>query len=241
MSGKGWPSGLDRLRTFITAEYAVLSAIAVASALVFVFLRLADVAAGGDTHTLDSSVIAWFRAPDDPSQMIGPYAFREAVRDITALGSFSVLTIIVVLTALFLLLTRQAGAALLVVVSVVGGSVLSQWLKAFFDRPRPDYSAIAAEMSASFPSGHAMLSAVTYLTLGALLSRFTEHRRLRTFYLTAAIVLTLLVGVSRVVLGVHYPSDVIAGWALGAAWAVLCSTIAYVLSRRSAALPPGDA
>lgn len=222
---------LGRLRTFITGEYIALAAVALGCALLFVFLRLTSVATGSDTHALDIAIIEMFRAPDDPSQMIGSYRVQEAVRDITALGSFAVLTIVVLLATAFLLLTRQRAAALLMLVSVLGGTVLSEWLKEIFARPRPEYSTIAAEMSASFPSGHAMLSAITFLTIGALLSRFTESGRLRGFYAGAAIVLTALVGVTRVMLGVHYPSDVLAGWALGAAWAIGCSTAAYFFVR----------
>lgn len=220
-----------RLRAFITGEYIALAVIVLACALLFAFLRLADIATGGDTHSLDIAIIEMFRAPGDPAQMIGSFWVQEAVRDVTALGSFSVLTIIVLLAVAFLLLTRQYAAALLVLVSVLGGTFLSEWLKEVFARPRPEYSTIAAEMSASFPSGHAMLSAITYLTIGALLSRFTQSRRLRGFYIGAAIVLTVLVGVTRIALGVHYPSDVLAGWALGAAWAIGWSTAAYFMAR----------
>ena len=116
----------------------------------------------------------------------------------------------------------KRGAAFLVVVAVVGGMLLSTGLKLGFERPRPDLVPHGARVyTASFPSGHAMLSAVTYLTLGALLARVQERRRVKAFFIGLAVVLTLLVGVSRVYLGVHWPSDVLAGWCVGAAWAVL--------------------
>jgi undecaprenyl-diphosphatase len=129
-------------------------------------------------------------------------------------------------------MTRQAHAALLVAVSVIGGSILSNLLKTFFDRPRPEFSTITEALSASFPSGHAMLSAVTYLTLGALLARLSPRLEVKAFFYGVAVVLTVLVGISRVLLGVHYPSDVLAGWALGAAWALGATAVASLLRRR---------
>ncbi len=221
-----------RIRDFVITEYIVLIAIAIASALVFWFFEFADDVTEGDTHLVDTAILEMFRAPDDPSQMIGPFWYQEAVRDITALGSFSLLALIVTFAVIHLLLLRKVGAAVLVGVSIISGSIAISLLKSGFDRPRPDFSAITEELSASFPSGHAMASAVTFLTLGALLSRFTDHWRLKIFYFAAAVVLTMLVGTSRVLLGVHYPSDVIAGWALGAAWALLWTAIASFLRHR---------
>lgn len=224
---------IRRVREFVVTEYAVLIAIGIASAFAFGFIQVADEVTEGETHDLDIAILELFRAAGDPSQMIGSFWFREAVRDITALGSVSVLTLIVASVIIFLLMTRQAHAALLVAVSVIGGSILSTFLKNFFDRPRPEYSAITEALSASFPSGHAMLSAVTYLTLGALLARLSQRWRVRIFFYGVAIILTVLVGISRVMLGVHYPSDVLAGWALGAAWALGATAVASFLRRRN--------
>ena len=133
----------------------------------------------------------------------------------------------------FLLLTRERAAAVLTIAAVVGGALLSMALKSGFDRPRPDLVPHAVEVtSASFPSGHAMLSAVTYLTLGALLTRVQPQRRVKAYLLTVAVVLTVLIGVSRVYLGVHWPTDVLAGWCIGSAWAMLCWLAALWLQRR---------
>jgi undecaprenyl-diphosphatase len=131
------------------------------------------------------------------------------------------------------------SAAVLVLVSVVGGTILSTLLKMGYNRPRPDLVAMSQQFTASFPSGHAMLSAVTFLTLGALLARLAPTRPLQLLSISAAILLTLLVGISRVYMGVHYPSDVLAGWCVGAAWALLCSTIALTLQRQRAIDQPG--
>jgi len=213
-------------------EYAVLIAMGLASALAFGFFELADDVSEGETRVIDIAILEMFRAPGDPSQMIGSFWFQEAVRDITALGSFSVLTLIVLLVVAHLLLTRHLSWAILVSVSVIGGSLLTSLLKSGYARPRPEFSGLAENLSASFPSGHAMISAVTFLTLGALLSRLSKGWRLKIFYFAAAVFLTVLVGVSRVILGVHFPSDVIAGWALGASWALLCTAVTFFLQRR---------
>lgn len=221
-----------RLRDFVLAEQAILIAIGVSAALVFAFIQIADEVSEGETNEVDIAILEMFRVPGDPNQMIGSFWFQEAVRDVTALGSFSVLTLVVSSVAIYLLLTRRAAAAALVAGAVISGALLSDVLKEFFDRPRPEFSVVAGELSASFPSGHSLISAVTYLTLGALLARLSEQWREKVFFYGVAIVLTALVGSSRVLLGVHYPSDVIAGWALGAAWAFAATALATMLHRR---------
>jgi undecaprenyl-diphosphatase len=153
--------------------------------------------------------------------------------DITSLGSTAVLTLITAATIGYLLISRRRAAALLVLASIGGGSLISTLLKIGFERPRPDLVAHLAEVhSASFPSGHAMLSAVTYLTLGALLARVQPRRRLKAYLIGLAVLLTMMVGVSRIFLGVHWPTDVLAGWCLGAAWAMGCWLVALWLQRR---------
>jgi undecaprenyl-diphosphatase len=113
--------------------------------------------------------------------------------------------------------------ALLLLLSVAGGWLISNGLKLGIARPRPDIVPHLIDVSdLSFPSGHAMLSAVTYLTLGALLSGMQRDRALKIYVVSIAVSLTVLVGISRVYLGVHYPSDVLGGWCAGAVWAVVC-------------------
>jgi undecaprenyl-diphosphatase len=129
---------------------------------------------------------------------------------------------------------KRWGEALMLLAATLGGTAISEGLKMGFNRPRPDLVAHVVETtSMSFPSGHAMLSAVTYLTLGALIARTQEKKRLRGYVLGAAVLLTLLIGASRVYLGVHWPTDVLAGWCLGAAWALLCWAVATWLTRSS--------
>jgi len=155
------------------------------------------------------------------------------MRDLTALGSNVVLLIFTSAVAGFLAVRRQSHALALVVVSTGGGFLLAQALKLVFARPRPDLVPHLAKVySSSFPSGHSMFSAVVYLTLGALLSQLVEERAIKIYFLAVACFLTFVVGLSRVYLGVHYPTDVLAGWAAGLAWAVLCWMAAAYLQRR---------
>jgi len=161
------------------------------------------------------------------------------MRDLTALGSNVVLLIVTGAVAGFLAARRQSHALALVVVSTAGGFFLAQALKLVFARPRPDLVPhLAVVYSSSFPSGHSMFSAVVYLTLGALLSQLVEERTLKAYFLGVACFLTFLVGLSRVYLGVHYPTDVLAGWAAGLAWALMCWMAASYLQRRGAVEPP---
>jgi undecaprenyl-diphosphatase len=133
----------------------------------------------------------------------------------------------------YLLMARKRAAAVLVLGAVVGGQFLSTALKSIFERARPDLVPDAPTVfTASFPSGHAMLSAVTYLTLGVLLARVEAGRRLRIYVLSLAVFLTVSIGVTRVFLGVHWPTDVLAGWCVGTAWATLCWFVAMRLQQR---------
>ena len=140
---------------------------------------------------------------------------------------------------IYLLMARQKAAASWILAAIVGGDLLSNVLKLFFERSRPDIVPHAARVfTLSFPSGHATMSAVTCLTLGALLASFHEPLRFKIYFLSLAILLTIAVGISRVYLGVHYPTDVLAGWCLGAAWATICWTIFNKLQERGRIEPP---
>ena len=139
------------------------------------------------------------------------------------IGGTTVGVLVTAASILYLVIEMKRAAALLVLIAVGGGTLISQGLKGAFARPRPELVAHLVDVQTlSFPSGHAMLSAVTYLTLGALLARVQSRRRLKIYFIGLAILLTLMIGVSRVYLGVHWPTDVLGGWCLGAAWALLC-------------------
>ncbi|HEV7717383.1 MAG TPA: phosphatase PAP2 family protein [Arsenicitalea sp.] len=201
--------------------------------LIGAFLLLAADVMGGGTRAFDQTVLLAFRTPGHPEIPLGPLWVEEMARDLTSLGSVSILSVVFIGVVGHLLLARRGRGAPLIAISVLGGSWISQFLKSSYDRPRPEIAAAAHVFTASFPSGHAMLSSVTYLTLGALLSRTTRSKPLKLFYFGFPIVLTLLIGLTRLYLGVHYPTDVLAGWCLGSAWAGLCLLVATLIQRRS--------
>jgi undecaprenyl-diphosphatase len=204
------------------------------------FLELADEVGEGDVRRFDEAVLRALRDPADPADALGPHWLEEAARDVTALGGFAVLVLAVAAVVGYQLLGRHYAAAGLVLAAAVGGVLLSSALKELYGRPRPDVVPHLARVStASFPSGHAMLTAVVYLTLGALLARLSAHRWQKLYVVAVALLLSVLVGATRVYLGVHYPTDVLAGWAAGLAWAVLCWLAARYLQRRGAV--EGDA
>ena len=210
---------------------------------VFVFLQVAEETLEGESQGLDTAILLALRNPADTTDPLGPAWFEHAMADITALGGFAVLTLLVGMIAVFLLVMRKWGKAILLVAAPITGTLLSEGLKLGFGRPRPDLvSHLAETQSASFPSGHAMLSAITYLTLGVLLARITQGRFAKGLIISFAIMLTVLVGASRIYLGVHWPSDVLAGWCLGSAWAALWWLVAWALQKhgdiRDDASPP---
>jgi undecaprenyl-diphosphatase len=208
-------------------EFRALATLLLVVTLLLTFGLVANEMKEGETRAFDNAILLAMRNDANHRDPIGPRWFEEAVRDVTSLGGNTVLIILVLGTVGFLALSRARAAALLVLVSVGGGAVLVQLLKAGFGRVRPDVvSHSVIELTRSFPSGHTTLAAVTYLTLGALVARVQSSRPLKTYVVSIAIVLTLLVGVSRVYLGMHWPTDVLAGWCLGAAWAMLCWIVA---------------
>lgn len=205
------------------------------------FLALADAVADGAARRFDEWLLLALRSAGDLSDPIGPKWFEEMMRDITALGGTAVLTLGVLAVTGFLALTRKTHAAVTVLVAVVSGMVLSQAIKWAYARPRPELVPHGMETySASFPSGHSMMAAVVYLTLGALLARHQAKRRMKVYVLVVAAVLTALVGISRIYLGVHWPTDVLAGWCLGAAWAILCWFAMLWLQRRGSVEEPSE-
>jgi len=201
------------------------------------FIALWDEVEEQDLQQFDERVLRALRQPDNPEVPLGPRWLAEAARDVTALGSGSVLALVVVAVAGFLAQVRRYRTLLFMVGSTVGGALLNAWLKGFMGRPRPSVVPhLTWVLSESFPSGHAMLSAIVYLTLGALLAQLTQRRRLKAYLLGVALLLTLLIGVTRVYLGVHYPTDVLGGWVAGLAWALLTALVARMARRRSPAL-----
>ncbi|CEJ14332.1 phosphatidylglycerophosphatase B [bacterium YEK0313] len=228
-----WPA----VRARVGRELGLVLALAVVAGGVLGFLALADLVVGGETAAFDAQVLMAFRQAGDAAVPLGAPWLPTVMRDITALGGTAVLSLIVLFTVVYLVLVRRPAAAAFVATAVLSGAGLSQVLKAFFDRARPDLVPNApVELSASFPSGHSMVAAVTYLTLGVLLARIETDRRVRVFFPLVAVVLTVLVGVSRVYIGVHWPTDVLGGWLIGAAWAMACWGVVLWLQRGRSAL-----
>ena len=220
-------------------EASVLATIGLLGASLWAFISIAGEVLEGETSAWDRRVLLALRSAADPAVPWGPAWVQEAARDATALGGFALLTLVTLAVIGYLLLARKRHAALAVFVAVAGGFVLSSLLKLGFERPRPDLVPHGSFVyTTSFPSGHSMMAAVTYLTLGAMLARVEASVRMKIYLLSVAIVLTVLVGVSRVYLGVHWPTDVAAGWAVGAAWALLCSLVMRQLQRRGRIEPP---
>ncbi len=186
------------------------------------FIAIADEVMEGEYQHIDEQVVNALRDPEDPSKPIGPPWVLSMVRDITALGGYTLLILFTLSVLGFLALQGRYGAFWLVLFSTLSGFGLNSLLKNLFERERPDIPHLTLVSSASFPSGHAMTSAIIYLTLGALLARMEGGRKLKIYIFTVVITITLLVGLSRIYLGVHYPTDVLAGWTAGGAWALIC-------------------
>lgn len=229
----------QRVAEMWRTETWLLASVLVIGALLLGFGWLAGEVMEGDTAAFDRQVFLLFRSRANPADPLGPAWLAEMARDITALGSFSVLALLLAAVVGYLFLARQRHTGWLILVSVLGGLVISHLLKYGFDRARPDLVPHAARVfTASFPSGHATLSAVTYLTLGALLTRTQQSWRIRIFFMIVGLALTLLVGLSRIYLGVHYPTDVLAGWCIGAAWALASWTLMARLQAKGRVEPP---
>jgi undecaprenyl-diphosphatase len=214
-------------------ERLMLVAVIAAAAALFAFAKLANEVGEGGTRAFDERVLLALRTPGNLADPIGPKWLEEMMRDFTALGSTGVLILVVLAVVGFLAMTRKGHAALTVLVAVSSGVLLSQTMKWAYARPRPELVPHGAEVfTASFPSGHSMMSAVVYLTLGALLARTQSSQGTKIYILLVAVILTVLVGTSRVYLGVHWPTDVLAGWALGGVWALICWLVMLWLQAR---------
>ncbi len=214
-------------------ETRTLTMIALIAGALWGFVGVAEEMSEGDLHSFDETLLLALRVAGQPDNPIGGPEIEIAMRDLTALGGVTVLTVMTLSVITYLILARQKASAAFLGLAIVGGQVISGLAKFGFDRPRPDLVSHAVEVSSSsFPSGHSMMAAVTYLTLAVMLGRAEPRASIRRFYIVLAGILALLVGVSRVYLGVHWPSDVLAGWSLGAAWALGVAMLADRMARR---------
>lgn len=227
-----WPRSFAEAVNLLRDEMWPVATLLLVGLLLLGFGLLAEEVLEGDTAAFDRSILLAMRSAGNPADLIGPPWLQEMARDVTSLGSLAFLGFVLIAGVGYLLLVSKTALAAFMGLAVLGGELLSTILKISFDRPRPDIPHATRVFTASFPSGHAMLSAVTFLTVAALLTRVHADQRVKTYFLALAVFLTVAVGLSRVYLGVHYPTDVLAGWSVGSAWAILCWKISIWLEER---------
>ena len=218
-------------------ELAAVSALFIIALGVMTFVELADDMTEADGRAFDQAVLDAMR-PGSMADPWGPGWLEEAAMDLTALGGIAVLGLFALVVTGFLILQRKRLSALLLVLGLAGGVALSEGLKAVFGRERPPEDLQAVEtLNASFPSGHSLLSAVFYLSIGVMLTRAFAQKRFKAYIIGVAVLLTLIVGLTRVYLAAHWATDVLAGWSVGAAWAMALWLVAYGIQRRQQGHP----
>ncbi|HEY5742868.1 MAG TPA: phosphatase PAP2 family protein [Terrimicrobiaceae bacterium] len=234
-----WAAPFLALRTFAEREFVLLVSILILTGSLWLFVAITDEVREDEPLSTERQIMRALRRADDPSQPIGASWIKPASIELSALGSGSVLTLITAIAVGYLLMERNTAGAAFVLLATAGGALLSQLLKAVFARDRPDVVPhLAAFTNTSYPSGHTMLSTIVYLTLAIVMVETLRARQTKLYVLAAALMIAFLVGVSRVVIGVHYPTDVLAGWTAGAAWALLCLLGVMWLKRRGLLGPP---
>ncbi len=218
-------SGLNEIKLLLIV-LAVLAGI-------LIFISIADEVVEGETQHFDNYILKSLRVPGDVSQPAFPDWVTSAMEDITSLGSGTVIVLFTLFVTGYLLLQKKYYWLGLVIIATIGGALLVLGLKELIGRTRPTVvTHLLEEKSLSFPSGHSMMSAIVYLTQATLLSKIEKSRRAKIYVISVALLLTLLIGISRVYIGVHYPTDVLAGWVAGISWALLCWYAASVLERK---------
>jgi undecaprenyl-diphosphatase len=185
---------------------------------VWVFAQLAQEVLQGTTQQFDEAVLTWVAG--HRSELLDHVAL-----EVTALGNFATLAVLIGIVSVFLWLTRHKISVALLMIAVAGGSILNNVLKEIFNRPRPTVVDAGTDvMTLSFPSGHAMSSFIAYACVAFLVGRLEPTRTMKVMTWSFAGLIILGVGASRIYLGVHYPSDVVAGFTAGLAW------LAFVIS-----------
>lgn len=198
-------------------------------------VEIADLPREGASRSLDEVMLSVFRSSSDRTNPVGSRGIEDISRNISSMGSNAVLVFVSIIVVSYLLAQGRKKASWLVVASIVGSLGISFVLKLLFDRPRPDLSVESVHVTtSSFPSGHAMVSMAVYTLFAALLARLDSRRWVKIFFLASAVLINLVIGITRLHLGTHWPTDLLAGWTIGAAWTTLCWLTAYARSHEPA-------
>jgi len=235
-SARAWANHLVR------TELRLLVGLTLVSGFLWAFLVVMGEVREGDT--LDRPILLAFRKPGELGVPVGPRWLQETARDVTALGGFTILGLVVAMSVVILWIHRRRLQAIVLAVAVVVGQVVAEFVKYLVGRDRPDLVPHLDQVySSSFPSGHSAMSPIVYFTLAGIFAAGEPNRAAKLLLIGMAAVIVLSIGISRVYLGVHWPTDVMAGWALGTAVALLATLILHRLAphRRKGALSPVEA
>ncbi len=206
---------------------------AVTGIALIVFIATALAVSNGMTAAIDRSLMLELREPANRSDPIGPSWFEEAAAEFTTLGGYTVIATFAIVAALGLVIVGQWRATVFLGASLISGVGVSTLAKQLFERSRPNLvDHLDTVTTWSFPSAHALFGMLAWLTMATVLARFVRNNKFRAYIVSVAATIGLLIGLSRIYLGVHWPSDVLAGWALGIAWAGTCWLTARGLGRR---------
>ena len=201
--------------------------------LTWIFFAIADAVKENETQSIDEVILLALRSDPAGKDPIGPKWLEYAMRDLSALGGGAVATLLTLLIVVYLLIDRKPRLAIMLSVCALGTWAVMAAFKNLYARGRPTIiEPMYGAGGFAFPSGHASISAALYVTLGVLLASHLKSRALRVYVVSAGAFLALLVGFTRVYIGVHYPSDVVAGWTVGLAWALLCGAVSRRLQRK---------
>jgi undecaprenyl-diphosphatase len=222
-----------KLMTHSKIEIKVLVAALAVVVGTLTFIFIAGFVAKGSTNYFDVQVLRSLRTTGNLARPIGPRWLFEIMRDITSLGGSTIVSLITIFVIVYFILQKQYSMLFLVLAAVIGGGIIDLELKTIFSRIRPQVvPSLIQEISYGFPSGHSMMSTIIYLSLASLIARLQVRWRDKVYIISFAIFLSFIIGISRIYLGVHYPTDVLGGWSIGLAWAALCWLVAWYISKK---------